>query len=107
MRCGLALRESTLIPRHRMHISPASGRRATRHTLSNSPFTTAMPDTNKTPLVESAPGTTVETVVLPISGMTCASCQTHVERSLRAAPGVVDATVNLLAHSARVMYEPT
>jgi Cu+-exporting ATPase len=38
--------------------------------------------------------------------MTCAACQAHVERSLRAAPGVVDATVNLLAHSARVMYAP-
>jgi Cu+-exporting ATPase len=38
--------------------------------------------------------------------MTCAACQAHVERSLRAAPGVLDATVNLLAHSARVMYEP-
>jgi Cu+-exporting ATPase len=50
--------------------------------------------------------TTVETVVLPIQGMTCAACQAHVERSLRAAPGVLDATVNLLAHSARVMYEP-
>ena len=48
----------------------------------------------------------VETVVLPIHGMTCAACQAHVERSLRAAPGVIDATVNLLAHSARVMYEP-
>jgi len=48
----------------------------------------------------------VETVVLPIQGMTCAACQTHVERSLRAAPGVLDATVNLLAHSARVMYGP-
>jgi Cu+-exporting ATPase len=50
--------------------------------------------------------TAVETVVLPIQGMTCAACQAHVERSLRAAPGVLDATVNLLAHSARVMYEP-
>lgn len=48
----------------------------------------------------------VETVVLPIHGMTCAACQAHVERSLRAAPGVLEATVNLLAHSARVMYEP-
>lgn len=63
--------------------------------MSNSSSTTATPHT------------TVETVVLPIHGMTCAACQTHVERSLRAAPGVLDATVNLLAHSARVMYEPT
>lgn len=50
--------------------------------------------------------TPTETVVIPIQGMTCASCQAHVQRSLRAAPGVVDATVNLLAHSARVTYEP-
>lgn len=50
---------------------------------------------------------TVETAVLPIHGMTCASCQAHVERSLRATPGVVDATVNLLNHSARVVYEPS
>lgn len=57
---------------------------------------------------ESAPtkALAVETIVLPIRGMTCAACQAHVERSLRAAPGVLDATVNLLAHSARVMYEP-
>lgn len=46
------------------------------------------------------------TIVLPIEGMSCAACQSHVERSLRAAPGVVDATVNLLAHSARVIYSP-
>jgi Cu+-exporting ATPase len=50
--------------------------------------------------------TPVETIILPIHGMTCAACQAHVERSLRAAPGVLDATVNLLAHSARVMYTP-
>jgi Cu+-exporting ATPase len=48
----------------------------------------------------------VETIVLPIRGMTCAACQAHVERSLREAPGVQDATVNLLAHSARVIYAP-
>ncbi len=55
---------------------------------------------------DAAVETPVETIVLPIHGMTCAACQVHVERSLRAAPGVVDATVNLLAHSARVMYTP-
>lgn len=57
------------------------------------------------PLGAAAPAA-VETIVLPIRGMTCAACQTHVERSLREAPGVVDATVNLLAHSARVIYAP-
>jgi Cu+-exporting ATPase len=69
--------------------------------LSNSPITTAAPPTKP---AKKAP--IVETIVLPINGMTCASCQAHVERSLRAAPGVLDATVNLLAHAARVTYEP-
>ena len=61
---------------------------------------------NKSSAVETRPDTAMETVVLPIRGMTCAACQAHVERSLRAAPGVRDATVNLLAHSARVTYAP-
>ena len=72
--------------------------------MSNSSFT---PEAPLPTAAESARERNVETIVLPIHGMTCAACQTHVERSLRAAPGVLDATVNLLAHSARVMYEPT
>jgi Cu+-exporting ATPase len=72
--------------------------------LSNSSPATETPQATAVATVPAE--TTVETVVLPIQGMTCAACQTHVERSLRAAPGVLDATVNLLAHSARVMYEP-
>jgi Cu+-exporting ATPase len=71
--------------------------------LSNSSSAT---QTQRTEAIAEPVATSVETVVLPIQGMTCAACQTHVERSLRAAPGVLDATVNLLAHSARVMYEP-
>jgi P-type Cu+ transporter len=54
----------------------------------------------------SATADRVETIILPVQGMTCAACQAHVERSLRAVPGVQDATVNLLANSARVVYEP-
>ena len=34
--------------------------------------------------------------------MTCAACQSHVERALRSTAGVSDASVNLLANSARV-----
>ncbi|HEY1966220.1 MAG TPA: cation transporter, partial [Acidobacteriaceae bacterium] len=71
--------------------------------MSNSSSATATPqNTPASKPVETA----IETVVLPIHGMTCAACQTHVERSLRGAPGVRDATVNLLARSARVSYEP-
>ncbi len=47
-----------------------------------------------------------ETILLPIRGMSCAACQAHVEKSLRAAPGVLDANVNLLAHRARIIYRP-
>src|SRR6185437_9792835 len=38
--------------------------------------------------------------------MTCAACQAHVERALRETEGVTSASVNLMTHSARVVYEP-
>jgi Cu+-exporting ATPase len=48
-----------------------------------------------------------ETLTLPVSGMTCASCQVHVERALRETPGVSNASVNLMTHSARVVFDPS
>src|SRR4051794_22323748 len=45
-------------------------------------------------------------LTLPIGGMTCAACQGHVERALRAQPGVRDAAVNLVTRSARVSLAP-
>ena len=47
-----------------------------------------------------------QTLLLPVRGMSCAACQSHVEHALRGAPGVLDATVNLMTHSARVIYVP-
>jgi Cu+-exporting ATPase len=38
--------------------------------------------------------------------MTCAACQSHVQRALRATPGVAEASVNLMMHSATVSYDP-
>ena len=46
------------------------------------------------------------TVTLPVIGMTCAACQSHVERALRSTAGVSDASVNLIANSARVSFDP-
>ena len=43
-----------------------------------------------------------ETRELAISGMTCASCSGRVEKALRAAPGVLSATVNLATERAEV-----
>lgn len=54
---------------------------------------------------EKAVKSEVRTVTLPISGMTCAACQSHVERALRSTPGVSEASVNLLTNSARVTFD--
>ncbi|HVJ07533.1 MAG TPA: heavy metal translocating P-type ATPase [Acidisarcina sp.] len=47
-----------------------------------------------------------ETVTLPVTGMTCAACQVHVEHALQATPGVKEAAVNLMTNSARVVFNP-
>ncbi len=40
-----------------------------------------------------------------VEGMTCASCQAHVERAVRSCPGVSDVTVNLLSGSMTVDFD--
>ncbi len=45
-------------------------------------------------------------VTIPVSGMTCASCQAGVQKSLQRQPGVVDASVNLMMGNAAVTYDP-
>jgi len=42
---------------------------------------------------------------LPITGMSCASCAGRVEKALRALPGVASASVNLASESAHVVFE--
>ena len=51
-----------------------------------------------------APAT--ESLTLPVLGMTCASCQHHVEEALRATAGVESAHVDLMAHRASVVFDP-
>jgi Cu+-exporting ATPase len=46
-----------------------------------------------------------KTIVLPVHGMSCASCVARIEKALAAKSGVVSARVNLLAESSRVEYE--
>jgi P-type Cu+ transporter len=53
-----------------------------------------------------APPTNSTTVVLPISGMTCASCVRRVERALGKVPGVASAQVNLATERATVERDP-
>jgi len=45
-------------------------------------------------------------VTFPVTGMTCAACQSFVERTLIAQPGVKNASVNLMLHNASVTFDP-
>ena len=47
----------------------------------------------------------VREVVLPITGMTCASCVRRVEKTLGHAPGVASASVNLATENATVAFD--
>ena len=44
--------------------------------------------------------------ILPIEGMTCASCVRRVEKGLEKVPGVTAANVNLATERATVAYDP-
>src|SRR5271154_4721798 len=43
-------------------------------------------------------------VTIPVSGMTCAACQSFVQKTLAEVPGVESATVNLMLSNATVRY---
>jgi P-type Cu+ transporter len=45
-------------------------------------------------------------ITIPVSGMTCASCQAGVQKALQRTPGVMDASVNLMMANAAVTYDP-
>ena len=45
------------------------------------------------------------TIQFPVEGMTCASCVNRIERYLRKADGVIEATVNLATETASVRYD--
>jgi P-type Cu+ transporter len=47
-----------------------------------------------------------ESLTLPVLGMTCASCQHHVEEALRSTAGVQSARVDLMANRAGVVFDP-
>jgi len=47
-----------------------------------------------------------QTAILPIEGMTCASCVAHVQLGLKEVEGVLDANVNLATEQASVVLDP-
>ena len=52
------------------------------------------------------PAPATESLTFPVIGMTCASCQHHVEDALRSTPGVESAHVDLIANRASVVFDP-
>jgi Cu+-exporting ATPase len=46
------------------------------------------------------------TLSLPVNGMTCASCVSHVENALKELPGVSNVVVNLGTNKANLNYDP-
>ena len=50
--------------------------------------------------------TAQETIRIPVTGMTCAACQSRVQRTLQKQSGVADASVNLMMQNATVTYNP-
>ena len=62
--------------------------------------------TSEADLSTEAPSAKVETLDLNVTGMTCAACQSNVQRALKRQPGVADAAVNLMTGQARVVFDP-
>lgn len=48
----------------------------------------------------------ISEITLPINGMTCASCVSHVESALKELPGTSNVLVNLATNKANLSYDP-
>jgi len=59
------------------------------------------------PTANSTTSRTTAPLTLPILGMSCAACQHHVEQALLATSGVESARVELMAHRANVVFNPS
>ncbi len=58
------------------------------------------------PQVDAEAGPPAAHATFAVRGMSCAACQSFVEKRLAAQPGVLDARVNLLLHEASVAFDP-
>jgi Cu+-exporting ATPase len=52
------------------------------------------------------PSVPTERVTIPVTGMTCAACQSFIQRTLAEQTGVQDATVNLMLNNATIRFDP-
>lgn len=52
------------------------------------------------------PTVPTERITIPVTGMTCAACQSFIQRTLAEQTGVQDATVNLMLNNATITFNP-
>ena len=65
-----------------------------------------MPSTGSVSRPMPSEATVTAQATLPVKGMTCAACQSFVQRTLESQPGVRSASVNLMMERATVEYDP-
>jgi len=61
---------------------------------------------NSAPVTAEPYRTEPQRVTLPVTGMTCAACQSFIQKTLAQQPGVEDAAVNLMLNNATVTFDP-
>ncbi|NWH88701.1 ATP7B ATPase, partial [Aegithalos caudatus] len=66
----------------------------------------ALPDSPHSGGSDQLSGTTEEKCVLQITGMTCASCVSTIERNLQKEDGIISVLVALMAGKAEIKYKP-
>lgn len=59
------------------------------------------------PKADASTPSALEQIQIPVTGMTCAACQSFVQRTLTQENGVAEANVNLMLHNATVRYNPS
>ncbi len=61
---------------------------------------------NPTPVADAAPASdTMQTVRIPVEGMSCVACAARVKKTLKAIPGVDEVEVHLGERNARVRFD--
>ena len=61
---------------------------------------------NSAPVTAEPYRTEPQRVTLPVTGMTCAACQSFIQKTLAQQPGVEDAAVNLMLNNATITFDP-
>jgi Cu+-exporting ATPase len=57
-------------------------------------------------VAQAAASVSPKRVIIPVTGMTCAACQSFIQRMLTTQAGVRDANVNLMMNNATVTFDP-